>query len=143
MNQWSSPSAPVDVVLPAGERQPPVAEVLRAADPDKPRLGGNAAAARCPGTTRLAEHWAHAWTSPALGIPYPTRRACGTSPGSVPHPAYAFELANEPFAPVRAELTGPDGRRGATPDDADSVISGPVGAFCRVGAQRVARRSPA
>jgi hypothetical protein len=40
---------------------------------------------------------------------------------------------------VRVELTGPDGaawRFG--PADAPSVISGQAGAFCRVGAQRLA-----
>ncbi|HEU5471279.1 MAG TPA: maleylpyruvate isomerase family mycothiol-dependent enzyme [Actinophytocola sp.] len=117
---------------------------LRAADPQ--RVSPWASAPLRPATlatTRLAEHWAHALdiTGP-LAIPYPDtvrlRHIAWLAHRSLP---YAFTLAGVRPAPVRAELTGPDGatwRFG--PDDADSVISGPAGAFCRVGAQRLAAR---
>jgi hypothetical protein len=52
---------------------------------------------------------------------------------------YAFALAGEPPAQVRCQLTGPDGttwRYG--PPAAESAIAGPAGAFCRVGARRLA-----
>ncbi|HKN56212.1 MAG TPA: maleylpyruvate isomerase family mycothiol-dependent enzyme [Amycolatopsis sp.] len=120
-------------------------DVLRAADPD--RASAWASAPLRPATmatTRLAEHWAHALdiTGP-LGISYPDtarlRHIAWLAHRSLP---YAFELAGEPPAPVRAELTGPDGETWRLgPDDAESVIAGPVGAFCRVGAQRLAPES--
>jgi uncharacterized protein (TIGR03084 family) len=92
-------------------------------------------------TTRLAEHWAHALdiTVP-LGIAYPdtarlwhvARLAHRTLP-------YAFGVAGEPVQPVCCELTAPDGTtwRFGSPD-AESSITGPAGAFCRVGARRLA-----
>jgi uncharacterized protein (TIGR03084 family) len=92
-------------------------------------------------TTRLAEHWAHALdiTGP-LSIPYPDtvrlRHIAWLAHRSLP---YAFAVAGEPSGPVRVELTAPDNatwRFG--PDEAGSVISGPAGVFCRVGAQRLA-----
>jgi hypothetical protein len=55
------------------------------------------------------------------------------------HLPYAFALIGEPVHDVYCELTAPDGtiwRYG--PPDAESTVSGPVGAFCRVGAQRLA-----
>ncbi|MGH3720149.1 MAG: maleylpyruvate isomerase family mycothiol-dependent enzyme [Pseudonocardiaceae bacterium] len=91
-------------------------------------------------TTRLAEHWAHALdiTVP-LGITYPDtarlRHVAWLAHRSLP---YAFAVAGEPAAPVRCELLGPDGqtwRFGAA--DAPSLIAGPAGAFCRVGARRL------
>ncbi|WP_132122599.1 maleylpyruvate isomerase family mycothiol-dependent enzyme [Actinocrispum wychmicini] len=116
-------------------------EVLRAADPDRRTPWASAPLRPAAlATTRLAEHWAHALdiTVP-LGIPYPDtarlRHIAWLGHRTLP---YAFALAEEQFAPVRAELTGPDGdvwRYG--PDDAESVISGPAGAFCRVGARRL------
>ncbi|MEQ7128067.1 maleylpyruvate isomerase N-terminal domain-containing protein [Actinopolymorpha sp. B11F2] len=52
---------------------------------------------------------------------------------------YAFRLAGKEPAPIRADLTGPDGEIWQFgPSDADSVIAGSAGAFCRVGAQRLA-----
>jgi uncharacterized protein (TIGR03084 family) len=116
-------------------------EVLRAADPDKASVWASAPLRPATmATTRLAEHWAHALdVTVPLGIEYPdtarlrhiARLAYRTLP-------YAFEIAGEQPGPVRAELSGPDGeiwRFG--PQDAESVITGPVGAFCRVGARRL------
>jgi uncharacterized protein (TIGR03084 family) len=117
-------------------------EVLRAADPD--RASAWASAPLRPATlatTRLAEHWAHAldMTEP-LSIPYPDtarlRHIARLAHRTLP---YAFSLIGEQPQPVRAELTDPDGETWRFgPDDADSVITGPIGAFCRVGAQRLA-----
>lgn len=114
---------------------------LRAADPDQ-RVGWVAASLR-PGslaTTRLAEHWAHGLDiTGALGIDYPDlprlRHIAWLGHRTLP---YAFAVAGVEAGPVRAELTGPDGevwRFG--PDDAESVITGSGGAFCRVGAHRL------
>jgi uncharacterized protein (TIGR03084 family) len=92
-------------------------------------------------TTRLAEHWAHALdiTVP-LGLDYPDttrlRHIAWLGHGTLP---YAFALAGDEPHDVCCELTAPDGtiwRYG--PPDADSSITGPAGAFCRVGARRLA-----
>jgi uncharacterized protein (TIGR03084 family) len=92
-------------------------------------------------TTRLAEHWAHGLdiTGP-LGAPFPDtdrlRHIAWLAHGTLP---YAFALAGEEAHPVHCELTGPAGdtwRYG--PTAADSTITGAAGAFCRVGAQRLA-----
>jgi uncharacterized protein (TIGR03084 family) len=92
-------------------------------------------------TTRLAEHWAHALdiTGP-LGIDYSDtdrlRHIAWLGHATLP---YAFGLAGLAPAPVRCELIGPGGdvwKFG--PADAESSIAGSAGAFCRVGAQRLA-----
>lgn len=116
---------------------------LRQADPQQPipwvatRLKPATLA-----TTRLAEHWAHGLdiTGP-LGAPFPDtdrlRHIAWLAHGTLP---YAFALAGEEAYPVYCELTGPAGdtwRYG--PTGADSTITGAAGAFCRVGAQRLAR----
>jgi hypothetical protein len=53
---------------------------------------------------------------------------------------YAMTLAGEQPAPVRCELTAPDGASvwefGTT--EAESGIAGPAGDFCRVAARRLA-----
>jgi uncharacterized protein (TIGR03084 family) len=93
-------------------------------------------------TTRLAEHWAHGLdiTGP-LGLDLPDtgrlRHVAWLAHRTLP---YALALAGElPTAAVRCELTGPDGsetwRFG--PADAESVIIGPAGEFCRVAARRL------
>jgi uncharacterized protein (TIGR03084 family) len=92
-------------------------------------------------TTRLAEYWAHGLdiTGP-LGIDYPDtdrlRHIAWLAHRTLP---YAFSLAGEAPVPVRCSLTAPDGVTAWTfgPDDAESEISGPAGAFCRVAAQRL------
>jgi uncharacterized protein (TIGR03084 family) len=94
-------------------------------------------------TTRLAEHWAHGLdiTGP-LGIDFPDtprlRNIAWLAHRTLP---YALARSGPAAAgPVRVELTSPDGtevwRFG--PDEAESAISGPAGAFCRVAAQRLA-----
>jgi uncharacterized protein (TIGR03084 family) len=93
-------------------------------------------------TTRLAEHWAHALdiTGP-LGVPLPDtdrlRHIAWLAHRTLP---YGFNLAGEEPHNVFVELTAPDGTTTwpfGSPD-ANSTISGPAGAFCRVGAQRLA-----
>jgi uncharacterized protein (TIGR03084 family) len=92
-------------------------------------------------TTRLAEHWAHGLdiTGP-LGIGLPDtsrlRHVAWLAHRTLP---YAFSLAGQEPAAVRCSLTAPDGVSAWAfgPDDAESGISGPAGAFCRVAAQRL------
>jgi len=115
---------------------------LRAADPDRPLQW--AAAPLKPttlATTRLAEHWAHGLDiSGPLGIPFPDtarlRHIAWLAYRTLP---YAFALAGEQPQSVFCALTAPDGTdtwRYGSPD-ADSTITGPAGAFCRVAAQRL------
>ena len=115
---------------------------LRAADPQQP-LAWAAAPLRPAtlATTRLAEHWAHGLdiTGP-LGIAFPDtarlRHIAWLAHRTLP---YAFVLAGEQPHHVLCALTAPDGtatwRYG--PPDADSAITGPAAAFCRVAAQRL------
>jgi uncharacterized protein (TIGR03084 family) len=116
---------------------------LRAADPAQPLSWVEAPLKPATlATTRLAEHWAHGLdiTGP-LGIAYPDtdrlRHIAWLAHRSL---SYAFALAGDQPHEVRCELTAPDGA--ATwhygLDGADSLISGPAGAFCRVAAQRLA-----
>jgi uncharacterized protein (TIGR03084 family) len=117
-------------------------ERLRAADPKVPLQW--AAAPLKPmtlATTRLAEHWAHGLdiTEP-LDIPFPDtdrlRHVAWLAHGSLP---YAFGLAGQEPRVVYCELIAPDGSTWTYgPPDADSTITGSAGAFCRVGAQRLA-----
>jgi uncharacterized protein (TIGR03084 family) len=144
MDQWvAAERAGPEVVYPRWQAARTTSvEVLRAADPDKASPWASAPLRPATmATTRLAEHWAHALdiTGP-LSIPYPDtvrlRHIARLAHRSLP---YAFAVAGEEPGPVRVELTGPDGaawRFG--PADAPSVISGQAGAFCRVGAQRLA-----
>jgi uncharacterized protein (TIGR03084 family) len=93
-------------------------------------------------TTRLAEHWAHGLdiTGP-LGISFPDTvglsHIAWLAHRSLP---YAFALAGEQPHEVFCELTAPDGTTHWQygPSRADSAITGPAGAFCRVAAQRLA-----
>jgi len=115
---------------------------LRQADPQR-TLPWVAASLkpRTLATTRLAEHWAHTLdiTGP-LGIDYPDsmrlRHVAWLGHSTLP---YAFALAGQQPHDVYCELTAPDNsiwRYG--PPGADSSITGPAGAFCRVGARRLA-----
>jgi uncharacterized protein (TIGR03084 family) len=114
---------------------------LAAADPEV-RFGWAAAPLKPStlATTRLAEHWAHGLdiTDP-LGIPYPDtdrlRHIAWLGHATLP---YAFAVAGQEPHDVHCELIAPDGstwRYG--PEGAESTISGPAGAFCRVGARRL------
>jgi uncharacterized protein (TIGR03084 family) len=97
-------------------------------------------------TTRLAEHWAHGLdiTEP-LGIDFPdTDRLRHIAWLAVRTLPYALARSGVTGGgPVRVSLTAPSGSSEWSfgPDDADSVISGPAGAFCRVAAQRLAPSS--
>jgi uncharacterized protein (TIGR03084 family) len=114
---------------------------LRACPPTmRLRWAASPLAPRTLATTRLAEHWAHALdiTAP-LGIVYPDTvrlwHVCWLAHRSLP---YAFAVAGEHVAPVRCELLAPDGQTWQFgPADAPSLIAGPAGAFCRVGARRL------
>ena len=115
---------------------------LRAADPDR-RLNWAAAPLRPAtlATTRIAEHWAHGLdiTGP-LGIDFPDtdrlRHVAWLGHATLP---YAFALAGDDPHPVHCELVGPHGDTWQYgPPEADSTITGAAGAFCRVGARRLA-----
>lgn len=115
---------------------------LRGADPDRPVewVAGPLKPATLA-TTRLAEHWAHGLdiTGP-LGVDLPDtarlRHIAWLAHRTLP---YALSVAGEPVAPVRCELTAPDGAQvwRFGPDDAESAITGAAGEFCRVAARRL------
>jgi uncharacterized protein (TIGR03084 family) len=117
-------------------------EAMRSADPQVPlQWVTGPLKPSTLATTRLAEYWAHGLdiTGP-LGINYPDtgrlRHIAWLAHRTLP---YAFSLAGEPPSPVRCSLTAPDGVTTWTlgPGDAESEISGPAGAFCRVAARRL------
>jgi uncharacterized protein (TIGR03084 family) len=116
-------------------------DALRAADPDRRYTWAAAPLKpRTLATTRLAEHWAHALdiTDP-LGIPFPDtarlHHIAWLGHATLP---YAFGLAGEEAHDVFCTLTAPDGSTWHFgPPDADSTVTGPAGAFCRVGARRL------
>jgi uncharacterized protein (TIGR03084 family) len=117
-------------------------DALRATDPQVPLqwVTGPVKPATLA-TTRLAEYWAHGLdiTGP-LGVDFPDtsrlRHIAWLAHRTLP---YAFSLAGEAPVAVRCSLTAPDGVTTWTfgPDDAESGISGPASAFCRVAAQRL------
>ncbi|MEV6302564.1 maleylpyruvate isomerase family mycothiol-dependent enzyme [Actinoplanes sp. NPDC051861] len=114
---------------------------LRAADPQEP-IGWVASAVkpRTLATTRLAEHWAHGLdvTIP-FGIEWPdTDRLRHVAWLGFSTLRYAYGLTGRAVPPVFCDLYGPDGSAWQFGDPgAESVIAGPGGAFCRVGAQRL------
>jgi len=124
------------------------AQALRAADPQVPLqwVSGPTKPATLA-TTRLAEYWAHGLdiTGP-LGIDFPDtsrlRHVAWLAHRTLP---YALSMAGEEPVAVRCSLTAPDGVTTWTfgPDDAESGISGPAGAFCRVAARRLDPGAPA
>jgi uncharacterized protein (TIGR03084 family) len=93
-------------------------------------------------TTRLAEHWAHGLdiTGP-LGISFPDterlRHVAWLAHRTLP---YALAVSGGQPHTVYCDLASPDGesRWQFGSPDADSTITGPAGAFCRVAAQRLA-----
>jgi uncharacterized protein (TIGR03084 family) len=142
--QWGAPSLAQgwnvrDVVVHLAQGE----ELLRAADPQR-RIEWAAAPLKpaALATTRLAEHWTHGLdiTAP-LGIGFPDtdrlRHVAWLAHRMLP---YAYGMAGEPAAEVRAELTTPDGTSTWEfgPPEAASKITGDAGAFCRVAAQRLA-----
>jgi uncharacterized protein (TIGR03084 family) len=116
-------------------------DALRAADPEqRVPWAATPLKPRVLATTRLAEHWAHGLdiTDP-LALPFPDtarlRHIAWLGHRTLP---YAFEIAGLPAYDVYCELTAPDGeiwRYG--PQSAESVVRGPAGDFCRVGARRL------
>lgn len=117
-------------------------EALRSADPQQ-RVPWAATPLKpmVLATTRLAEHWAHGLdiTDP-LGLAFPDtdrlRHIAWLGHRTLP---YAFEVAGLEPHEIRCELTAPDGSTWTYgPDSADSVVRGPAGHFCRVGARRLA-----
>jgi uncharacterized protein (TIGR03084 family) len=127
--RWRRASAAAVASL---RERPPTDRLAWAAAPLSPRTLA---------TTRIAEHWAHAHDiAGPLGIAYPDtarlRHIAWLGHRTLP---YAFAIAGEAGGPVRCELTGPDGRTWRYGDPAaPSLISGPAGEFCRVGARRLA-----
>ncbi|GGM50348.1 maleylpyruvate isomerase family mycothiol-dependent enzyme [Dactylosporangium sucinum] len=117
-------------------------QALRQAAPGRPvRWVAGALKPRTLATTRVAEHWAHALdvTGP-LRIAYPDtarlRHIAWLGHSTLP---YAFRLAGLPPAEVYCELTAPDGTVWHFGNrSAASAIRGAAGAFCRVGAHRLA-----
>jgi uncharacterized protein (TIGR03084 family) len=135
-------AAPAQVFARWRQARDAAADALRAADPQAPLqwVAGVVKPATLA-TTRLAEHWAHGLdiTGP-LRIDFPDtsrlRHIAWLAHRTLP---YAFQLSGETPAAVRCSLTAPGAATAWTfgPADAESEISGPAGAFCRVAAQRL------
>jgi len=144
-DQWvkAERTAPTEVLARWDEARRGAVAALRSAEPSQPLPWvGPPLKPATLATTRLAEHWAHALdiTDP-LGVPYPDtarlRNVAWLAHRTLP---YAFAVAKQEMpGPVFCDLTGPDGTPWPIgPADAESVISGPGAAFCRVAAQRLA-----
>ena len=114
------------------ERADPTVMVRWAAAPLKPRTLA---------TTRLAEHWAHALDiCDPLGLPLEDtdrlRHVAWLGHATLP---YAMRLAGLDAVEVRCTLDAPSGAVWTFgPATATAWIRGSAGAFCRVGARRVA-----
>jgi uncharacterized protein (TIGR03084 family) len=149
VDQWADEfvkaerTAPAEVFARWNEARRAAVAVLRSADPATllPWVGPPLKPATLA-TTRLAEHWAHALdVTGGLGLDYPDtdrlRNVAWLAHRTLP---YAFAVAKQEMpGPVFCDLTGPDGTPWPIgPADAESVISGPAAAFCRVAAQRLA-----
>ena len=117
-------------------------EALRNADPAVPVIWIAAPLRpRTLATTRLSEHWIHTMDiAEPLGIPNPDtdvlKDIAWLAVKTVP---YAFGRAGRDDPPtVRAELTSPSGEPWVFgPEEAECVITGPAGQFCRVAARRM------
>jgi uncharacterized protein (TIGR03084 family) len=139
----SERAAPAQVFQRWREARLAAVAALRAADPQQPLQWVDAPLKPATlATTRLAEHWAHGLdiTGP-LGIGFPdTARLYHVAWLAHRSLSYAFALAGEQPREVSCKLTAPDGisRWRYGPPRADSAITGPAGAFCRVAAQRLA-----
>ncbi len=135
--------APAEVFRRWQEARAAALAALRAADPKQPMSWVETPMKPATlATTRLAEYWAHGLdiTGP-LGIDFPDtdrlRNVAWLAHRTLP---YALALDGGQSYDVFCELTAPDGtttwRFG--PERADSSITGPAGAFCRVAARRLA-----
>jgi uncharacterized protein (TIGR03084 family) len=139
----ADPATPAQALRRWQQARGPAMDLLRAADPQR-RIEWAAAPLKpaALATTRLAEHWTHGLdiTGP-LDIGFPDtarlRHVAWLAHRMLP---YAYGLAGQPAAEVRAELTAPDGTSTWEfgPPDAASAITGDAGLFCRVAAQRLA-----
>jgi uncharacterized protein (TIGR03084 family) len=136
------PSGPAEVFARWQRARQASLAAMRAADPDKPVqwMVGTIKPATLA-TTRLAEHWAHGLDiAGPLGAEFPDtarlEHIAWLAHRTLP---YALSLAGEQAAPVRCELTAPDGEQvwRFGPPDAESAITGTAGDFCRVAAQRL------
>jgi uncharacterized protein (TIGR03084 family) len=138
----ADPSTPPEILRRWRTARRAALAALRQADPQRPLPWvAGPLKPRTLATTRLAEHWAHALdiTGP-LGIDYPDtqrlRHVAWLAHAMLP---YAFQVAGQQPQEVYCELAAPDAttwRYG--PPDAASSIAGAAGAFCRVGARRLA-----
>jgi uncharacterized protein (TIGR03084 family) len=149
VDEWADQWVKIERTEPAGvlarwnEARRAAVAALRAAEPSQPMPWvGPAIKPATLATTRLAEHWAHALDiADPLGLPYPDtarlRNVAWLAHRTLP---YAFAVARQEMpGPVFCDLTGPDGTPWPIgPAGAESVISGPAAAFCRVAAQRLA-----
>jgi uncharacterized protein (TIGR03084 family) len=137
----SQPSEPEEVFRRWRSARQVSVQALRKADPRQPvEWVASALKPRTLATTRLAEHWAHGLdvTAP-FGIDWPDtdrlRHVAWLAHGTL---RYAFRVAGHPAAEIYCELTAPGGDIWRLGDPAAaSSITGPAGAFCRVGAQRL------
>jgi uncharacterized protein (TIGR03084 family) len=135
-------TAPASVFRRWREARLAAVTALRAADPQRPLPWVDAPLKPATlATTRLAEHWSHGLdiTGP-LGISFPdTARLSHIAWLAHRSLPYSLVLAGEQPQEVFCELTAPDGtaRWRYGPPGADSAITGPAGAFCRVAAQRL------
>lgn len=117
-------------------------EGLRNADPERSlRWAAAPLKPRTMATTRLSEHWIHTMDiADPLGIENPDtddlRHIAWLAWKSIP---YAFTRAGRDDAPnVRAELVAPNGETVVFgTDDAECLVRGPMGEFCRIAARRM------
>jgi uncharacterized protein (TIGR03084 family) len=139
----ADPATPAEALRRWQQARGPAMDLLRAADPQR-RIEWAAAPLKpaALATTRLAEHWTHGLdVNGPLGIDFPDtarlRHVAWLAHRMLP---YAYGLAGQPAAEIRAELTAPDGTTTWEfgPPDAASAITGDAGLFCRVAAQRLA-----
>ena len=145
MNQlvMAERAAPAEVFTRWRQAQAAALAALRAADPNQPMAWVETPMKPATlATTRLAECWTHGLdiTGP-LGIAFPDtgrlRNVAWLAHRTLP---YAMAVTGtEPFA-LFVDVTAPDGTTHWQfgPADADSSITGPAGAFCRVAARRLA-----
>jgi uncharacterized protein (TIGR03084 family) len=118
-------------------------EALRALTPADRVPWGLGMSPRAFVTARIMETWAHGLDlHAALGVqPVDSMRLAHVAWIATRAIPYAFTVAGVemPDAPVRVELTMPDGSTwSAGPADAADRITGPAGPYCRIFVQRLA-----